>query len=281
MHPIFIYIKQRLQDFQYPAEEIAPLTKEMLVSVFGFTASRLYAGKDNDFSSKEREQLEDILDRLSRHEPIQYIVGEVCFGGMSFKVTPGVLIPRPETAELIEWVVSDMKDETSFSVLDIGTGSGCIPVSLAARLPQAVVHAWDISEEALQVAAENARINHVSVQYRHQDVFQPCPADERFRVIVSNPPYIAEKEKQEMEANVLQWEPGLALFVPDEDPLRFYRRIAEVGQTLLEPDGSLYFEINRNYGPETVSLLRQMGYAAVELRKDIFGNDRMVKACLR
>lgn len=281
MHPIFTYIKQRLQDFQYPAEEIASLAKEMLVSVFGFTASRLYAGKDNDFSSKEREQLEDILDRLSRHEPIQYIVGEVCFGGMSFKVTPGVLIPRPETAELIEWVVSDMKDETSFSVLDIGTGSGCIPVSLAARLPQAVVHAWDISEEALQVAAENARINHVSVQYRHQDVFQPCPADERFRVIVSNPPYIAEKEKQEMEANVLQWEPGLALFVPDEDPLRFYRRIAEVGQTLLEPDGSLYFEINRNYGPETVSLLRQMGYAAVELRKDIFGNDRMVKACLR
>ena len=281
MHPIFTYIKQRLQDFQYPAEEIASLAKEMLVSVFGFTASRLYAGKDNDFSSKEREQLEDILDRLSRHEPIQYIVGEVCFGGMSFKVTPGVLIPRPETAELIEWVVSDMKDETSFSVLDIGTGSGCIPVSLAARLPQAVVHAWDISEEALQVAAENARINHVSVQYRHQDVFQPCPADERFRVIVSNPPYIAEKEKQEMEANVLQWEPGLALFVPDEDPLRFYRRIAEVGQTLLEPDGSLYFEINRNYGLETVSLLRQMGYAAVELRKDIFGNDRMVKACLR
>lgn len=281
MHPIFTYIKQRLQDFQYPAEEIAPLAKEMLVSVFGFTASRLYAGKDNDFSSKEREQLEDILDRLSRHEPIQYIVGEVCFGGMPFKVTPGVLIPRPETAELIEWVVSDMKDETSFSVLDIGTGSGCIPVSLAARLPQAVVHAWDISEEALQVAAENARINHVSVQYRHQDVFQPCPADERFRVIVSNPPYIAEKEKQEMEANVLQWEPGLALFVPDEDPLRFYRRIAEVGQTLLELDGNLYFEINRNYGPETVSLLRQMGYAAVELRKDIFGNDRMVKACLR
>ncbi len=281
MHPIFTYIKQRLQDFQYPAEEITPLAKEMLVSVFGFTASRLYAGKDNDFSSKEREQLEDILDRLSRHEPIQYIVGEVCFGGMSFKVTPGVLIPRPETAELIEWVVSDMKDETSFSVLDIGTGSGCIPVSLAARLPQAVVHAWDISEEALQVAAENARINHVSVQYRHQDVFQPCPADKHFRVIVSNPPYIAEKEKQEMEANVLQWEPGLALFVPDEDPLRFYRRIAEVGQALLEPDGSLYFEINRNYGPETVSLLRQMGYVAVELRKDIFGNDRMVKACLR
>lgn len=232
MHPIFTYIKQRLQDFQYPAEEIAPLAKEMLVSVFGFTASRLYAGKDNDFSSKEREQLEDILDRLSRHEPIQYIVGEVCFGGMPFKVTPDVLIPRPETAELIEWIVSDMKDETSFSVLDIGTGSGCIPVSLAARLPQAVVHAWDISEEALQVAAENARINHVSVQYRHQDVFQPCPADKHFRVIVSNPPYIAEKEKQEMEANVLQWEPGLALFVPDEDPLRFYRRIAEVGQAL-------------------------------------------------
>lgn len=281
MHPIFTYIKQRLQDFQYPAEEIAPLVKEMLVSVFGFTTSRLYAGKDNDFSPKEREQLEDILDRLSRHEPIQYIVGEVCFGGMPFKVTPDVLIPRPETAELIDWIVDDMKDSASFSLLDIGTGSGCIPVSLAARLPQAVVHSWDISEKALQVAAENARINHVSVQYRHQDVFQPCPADKRFRVIVSNPPYIAEKEKQEMEANVLQWEPGLALFVPDEDPLRFYRRIAEVGQTLLEPDGSLYFEINRNYGPETVSLLEQMGYVAVELRKDIFGNDRMVKACLR
>lgn len=281
MHPIFTYIKQRLQDLQYPAEEIAPLAKEMLVSVFGFTTSRLYAGKDNDFSPKEREQLEDILDRLSRREPIQYIIGEVCFGGMPFKVTPDVLIPRPETAELIDWIVNDLKDAASFSVLDIGTGSGCIPVSLAARLPQAVVHAWDISEEALQVAAENARINNVSVQYRQQDVFQPCPADERFRVIVSNPPYIAEKEKQEMEANVLQWEPGLALFVPDEDPLRFYRRIAEVGQALLEPVGSLYFEINRNYGPETVSLLEQMGYVAVELRKDIFGNDRMVKACLR
>lgn len=278
MHPVYTYIRQRLQESGYPADEASAQAKEVLTSLFGFSPMQLYAGKDSDFPSNERERLEDILERLSRHEPVQYIVGEVCFCGKPFRVTPDVLIPRPETAELIDWIVADTYGQSGLSVLDVGTGSGCIPVLLALRMQEAQVHSWDVSSRALAVAADNAALNGVNVCFREQDIFKPLPDEARFDIIVSNPPYITHSEKQEMETNVLEWEPGLALFVPDEDPLLFYRRIAQCGLDLLVPGGRLYFEINRAYGKETVTLLESLGYTEVCLRKDVYGNDRMVKA---
>ena len=163
-------------------------------------------------------------------------------------------------------------------VLDVGTGSGCIPVSLALMMGSPVVSAWDISEEALSVASENARINNADVAFSRVDVLGTDIPDIRVDILVSNPPYITESEKKDMERNVLEWEPDLALFVPDDDPLRFYRRIAELGLDILNDGGLIYFEINRAYGSETVDMLASMGYKDIELRKDLSGNDRMIKA---
>ena len=197
---------------------------------------------------------------------------------MSLKVTPAVLIPRPETEELIDWIVADYRGVAGKTVLDVGTGSGCIPIALARRLENPRVFSWDVSEAALQVAAENVVRNGVEVTLQQVDVLQAdCPAFP-VDILVSNPPYIAEKERSSMERNVLDWEPGLALFVPDDAPLVFYRRIAEIGWQRLVPSGTLYYEINQAYGGETVALLRSIGYVDVELRKDLSGNDRMIKA---
>ena len=192
-------------------------------------------------------------------------------------MTPSVLIPRPETEELVSWIVEDHPD-APVRILDIGTGSGCIPVSLAHRLPLSTVHAWDVSPEALEVARRNAIRNGVTVHFLQVDALQESWPSLNIDVLVSNPPYITEKERTDMERNVLDWEPELALFVPDNDPLLFYRHIARIGLDLLSPSGTLYYEINRAYGAETVSLLQQLGYHSVELRKDLSGNDRMVKA---
>ena len=188
-----------------------------------------------------------------------------------------MLIPRPETAELIDWIVEDGKGEGK-RVLDIGTGSGCIPVSLALMMDAPVVSAWDISEDALAVAAANARMNNADVAFGRVDVLGTEIPDIKVDIIVSNPPYITESEKVDMEKNVLEWEPDLALFVPDNEPLRFYRRIAEIGLKILDDGGVIYFEINRAYGKETVEMLCGMGYKDIELRKDLSGNDRMIKA---
>ncbi|WP_300727296.1 peptide chain release factor N(5)-glutamine methyltransferase [uncultured Bacteroides sp.] len=277
MHPSYQYINQSLAGL-YPDEEIAAVAKCILTDVFHLSTLDLYTGKDMNFSRNDLDKLEDILLRLKRYEPLQYILGYAIFGGLTFSVTPDVLIPRPETEELIGWIVADHEKNSGLCVLDIGTGSGCIPITLARRLKGAEVASWDVSEKALEVARGNAVSNGVKVDFRRVDVLQKEHPDVRVDVLVSNPPYIAEKERKEMERNVLDWEPGLALFVPDEDPLLFYRRIGELGMEILKLGGCLYYEINRAYGPETVHLLEQLGYSRVELRKDLSGNDRMVKA---
>lgn len=276
MNPIVYYIKQTLHGY-YPDSEIVSMAKLLLTQVFGMSVIELYAGKDNCFSSNEQKQLEDILLRLQKYEPIQYIIGEEEFFGLPFEVNRHVLIPRPETGELVNWIIQENKDRQT-RILDIGTGSGCIAISLAKHMEKAEVNAWDVSEDALQVATRNCLRNGVEVKLEQKDVLRFEPSGEQFDVIVSNPPYITEKEKAEMKANVLEWEPGVALFVPDDSPLLFYRRIAELGMEMLAPDGKLYFEINRAYGKQTVDMLAELGYREIELRKDISQNDRMVKA---
>jgi release factor glutamine methyltransferase len=223
--------------------------------------------------------LQDILARLQKYEPLQYVLGRAPFDGLELEVTPDVLIPRPETAELVAWIAAEARPDAS--ILDIGTGSGCIPIALHRRLPGARLTAWDVSEGALVVARRNAAACDAPVRFERCDVLTARDADGRtFDVIVSNPPYICQRERAEMQPNVLEWEPGLALFVPDDDPLLFYRRIAQLGRTLLRPGGQLYFEINRAYGPDTVAMLGGLGYRDITLKKDMEGNDRMIKAVI-
>ena len=241
-----------------------------------------------------RTELLAMSQRIAQGEPVQYVLGEADFCGMSMKVQPGVLIPRKETEELVAWIVEEGRGKKeALHVLDIGTGSGCIAVALAKTLEGAEVEAWDVSDVALQTAKENAERNSVIVETKKVDVLMDNTQRLRvgelcsgirttdygvFDVIVSNPPYICEEEKAEMERNVLEHEPPLALFVPDNDPLLFYRRIGELGLSILRGKGLLFFEINRRFGKEVVKLLQDMGYQDVELRQDQFDNDRMVKA---
>ena len=277
MHPIVNKIRDALRE-NYPDTEALALAKMLLVEVFGFSTLELYGGKDKEISGKHRDVLDEMIRRLKKNEPIQYIIGIETFGGLTFEVNQNVLIPRPETRELVEWIAEDCQLEDPCKILDIGTGSGCIAISLAKLLGQAEVEAWDVSEGALQVARRNAERNQVDVLFRKMDVLGDVPEGMQYDVIVSNPPYIAEKEKPQMEHNVLDWEPSIALFVPDEDPLLFYRRIAQLGGSMLKKGGSLYYEINQAYGQETMEMLASMGYQSIELRKDAWGNDRMVKA---
>ena len=276
MNRITTYIRQSLQDI-YPPEEVKALSMLICCDMLGLDALDIYMGKDIILSECKQRELENIIFRLQKNEPIQYIRGFAEFGGRKFKVAPGVLIPRPETAELVDWVVNE--NPRAHHLLDIGTGSGCIAISLDKRLPDADVEAWDISEEALAIARTNNEELEARVLFRQRDVlsddWEKSPS---FDVIVSNPPYVTEAEKDEMEANVLDWEPALALFVPNDDPLRFYRRIATLGRELLLPEGKLYFEINRAFGREIAYMLEMNQYRDIRVIKDIFGKDRIVTA---
>ncbi len=236
-----------------------------------------YLGKDITLSLNEEQELKSILDRLCNFEPIQYIMGTAHFLGRTFRVTPEVLIPRPETEELVELMLGELSSAPS--ILDIGTGSGCIAVTLAKELSEAQVTAWDVSDSALSVAIANSVALQASVRFEQRDVLTYIPdATEHYDVIVSNPPYIKEAERQDMERNVLDWEPSLALFVPDTDPLRFYRCIAALGTEMLVSGGKLYFEINRAFGEDIVSLLHELKYRDIRLQKDISHNNRFVIA---
>lgn len=280
MNPLYTYIKQKLIAASYAETEASALARWILEEEFGFSTLELYAGKDTDFPMEKRNRLNDILVRLARFEPIQYIIGKTEFCGLTLKVSSDVLIPRPETAELVDWIVSDCP-QSGLRVLDIGTGSGCIAITLAGRMVEAEVSAWDISEKALAVARENALHNNVRIAFSCMDVFNEPTDISVFDIIVSNPPYITESERAEMERNVLDYEPETALFVPDIDPLRFYRRIAHIGNQMLKPGGKLFFEINRAYGSETAAMLKYGGYSQVEVRSDSYGNARMIKAIKR
>ena len=258
------------------AKAIARMTYE---ERFGLTLSDIYLGKDTQLSADNQTELEEIAKRLLQGEPIQYVLGQADFCGRTFLVNEYVLIPRPETEELCHWITSQ-RVCPPVRLLDIGTGSGCIAITLAAEIPQAKVTAWDISAEALEVARENAKRANVHVSFEQVDVFNSqlsivnCPFD----LIVSNPPYICNKECEAMEPNVLEHEPHTALFVPDDDPLLFYRAIAQYGQTALKDGGWLYFEINPLYAQDLCDMLCAMRFCRIEIKEDQYGKQRMIRA---
>ena len=259
---------------RYVAAELESIKKALCLEYLGISAVSFYT-KEN--VSADTAKLDKALARLAAGEPLQYVIGSTPFCGLNFKVDGRVLIPRPETAELVDWVAQD--DAQSGSLLDVGTGSGCIAISLAHRLPGWMVQGWDISDGALEVARENSRLNGTEVEFRKMDILN-AEQDCRFDVIVSNPPYVMESEKGQMEDTVLDYEPHLALFVSDSDPLVFYRAIAAFGHRTLNPGGRLYFEINPLLVEEMKTMLMSAGYRDVEVRNDIFGKPRMIKAIL-
>ncbi|HEX8270729.1 MAG TPA: peptide chain release factor N(5)-glutamine methyltransferase [Flavobacterium sp.] len=230
------------------------------------------------FSADELQKWNKILDQLKKQIPIQYILGSTNFYGLRFTVNRNVLIPRPETEELVQWILDDIEFSTPKTILDIGTGSGCIAISLAKNLPGSSVFALDVSEAALATAGRNAKLNDVHLTFINQNILEVDRLDRKFDIIVSNPPYVRNLEKAEIRPNVMNNEPHLALFVDDDDALLFYRKIAALAKESFSENGVLYFEINQYLGAETAELLRKIGYANVELRKDIYGNDRMIKA---
>ncbi|QWX82562.1 peptide chain release factor N(5)-glutamine methyltransferase [Cellulophaga sp. HaHaR_3_176] len=232
-------------------------------------------------SKEEETPLFDALSRLKLEIPIQHIIEKAHFMDLDFKVSKNVLIPRPETEELVRWILDDvLNDNTDLKILDIGTGSGCIPISIKKNLPKANVSSVDISDNALQIAIENAKVNRVEVEFVHASILEINKLHQKFDIIVSNPPYVRELEKKKMNGNVLKHEPELALFVTDEDPLLFYRKITEFAVHNLEKGGVLYFEINQYLGKETQQLLEEANFSDIELRQDMFGNDRMLKGKL-
>ncbi|MDO4704403.1 peptide chain release factor N(5)-glutamine methyltransferase [Tannerella sp.] len=273
------YIRETLSG-TYSTEEIRNLTRWLFERVCGLTLARQILCKDKQIAETEKEAIRRVVERLSRSEPIQYILGECEFHGLRFEVTPSVLIPRPETSELVELIVR-RHPEAGLKVLDIGTGSGCIAVSLAKMLHKATVTAIDISDDALAVARRNAETHQVDVRFLQADILSESSLHEvalsAFDVLVSNPPYVTEREKAGMEAHVLRYEPAQALFVSDSDPLCFYRHIAARGRKWLSEGGRLYFEINAAYGKELVSLLKAMDYRDVEIGRDISGKERFIQ----
>ena len=238
---------------------------------------------DLAFSESELKIWSSILEQLKKEIPIQYILGVTHFYGLEFEVNSAVLIPRPETEELVDWIIQNSKSKAQISklkFLDIGTGSGCIAIALAKNLPNAQVFALDVSEQALAAAKTNAELNQVRIQFIHQSILETEDLGQQFDIIVSNPPYVRELEKQEIKKNVLDNEPHLALFVEDDDALIFYRKIAQLAQKNLNPQGQLYFEINQYLGQEMLDLLQGMGFKNSELRQDIYGNDRMIQCTI-
>ena len=235
-----------------------------------------------ELSDEEVEKWNTILVELQQEKPIQYITGEAWFYGLKFEVNENTLIPRPETEELVEFILKETSNfqlpASSLNILDIGTGTGCIPISLKANLPQANFSAIDVSEQALEVAKRNAASNKAEINFIQANILEVLDLNQNFDIIVSNPPYVRNLEKQEIKKNVLDYEPHLALFVEDTDALLFYRKIAQLALKNLSPNGLLFFEINQYLGKETVELLENLGFKNIELKKDIYGNDRMVKS---
>ena len=311
----------------YDAGEAQAIVRTVLDVKYGMTLTDIICGKVNEISADEERKLEEIIIRLQKGEPVQYVLGEADFAGRTFHVEPGVLIPRPETAELCQWIEKDMIEKSIVSsedspedssgnspqatddarrILDICTGSGCIAITLGLNIPNSEVTGWDISKDALRIAQGNVEMMKAgNVRIEHQDalalpkaaetdnekmkgnddkeVVKPkgeakTPSTQKWDLIVSNPPYICEKEKADMEKNVLEHEPSLALFVPDEDPLKFYRAIAEYASSALKSGGALYFEINPIYEKETREMLLKLDFKDIETKEDAFGKKRMMRA---
>ena len=271
-------IREKLSQI-YSSEEIESITRLILEDVTGYGRLQLHLRRTELLSEPKIMQIEEIINRLLAHEPIQYILGKTEFFGLPFKVTPNVLIPRPETEELVNWIIREEKKSCQ-SMLDIGTGSGCIPIAIDKNANIENIEGWDISEEALNIARQNAAQNDSGVQFSLQDIFDTSnvPKSSKWDVIVSNPPYVLMEESALMEKNVVDFEPHLALFVPEHDPLVFYRAIARFAAVHLRPQGCLYFEINERMGAQTSKLLQKSGFAEILTRKDLQGKERMIRA---
>ena len=266
------YIISQLRGY-YADEELRDLAYWIVEECTGMTRTEILIGCKDTKKIVHAQEIERILQKLRANEPIQYVFGHTEWMGLDLRVTPATLIPRPETAELVEWILHVADRDKQLRVVDIGTGSGCIAIALKKSASAWQVTGVDISHEALAVAKENAERNHVEVYWQQMDILSPI-ANNRLPIadiIVSNPPYICEKEKVDMEARVLDYEPASALFVPDDDALLFYRRIAS-----LKAAKMLFFEINEAYGEQVCTMLREMGYTDIELKEDIYGKPRMV-----
>lgn len=260
----------------YGNGEARAITDYVLDVCFGLSKADILCGAVEEMTAEKTAELNKIFGRLTEGEPVQYVLGRAEFCGRWFSVRPDVLIPRPETEELCAWITADSKASASPKVLDIGTGSGCIAITLQLDMPESKVTAWDISADALDVARENAQQLGANVNFVKLDALNAKPEGE-WDVIVSNPPYICEKEKKDMAVNVLEHEPHTALFVPDADPLLFYRAITRLAVQTLSKGGRLYFEINPIYADDTCHMMRAEGMTAVELRSDMYGKQRMAK----
>jgi release factor glutamine methyltransferase len=283
---------------QYPKTEIQTFLLMVLEEYLNFQRIDLVTKGDFEIETKILEQLQKVVVQLKKQRPIQYILRKTEFYGLPFLVNEHVLIPRPETEELVEWILLEVGKVQSFkgtkvqsdalsevearkiSILDIGTGSACIPVALKKNIPNATISGIDISKDALEVAQQNAYLNEVEIEFIEKDILKTERLHKKYNIIVSNPPYVRELEKAEIKANVLENEPHLALFVEDHDPLVFYRKIAELAKDHIKENGLLFFEINQYLGKEMLEMMHLLGFQNVVLKKDLFGNDRMIKATL-
>ncbi len=269
----------------YPKQEIESFFYLLSQKYLGLKRVDVALNPDLEINSKIDQEFYSALAKLKQEIPIQYIIGETEFYGLPYYVDKNVLIPRPETEELVDWIVQEVnskklkvKSTKPLTILDIGTGSGCIAIALAKNIPFAKVWALDLSIKALKIAKKNAKLNKVDIQFSNEDILTLKKLYPQFDIIVSNPPYVRELEKSKMQKNVLSNEPHLALFVKNNNPLLFYDKIADFAKENLNLNGELYFEINQELGKETTKLLKNKGFQNIELQKDIFGNDRMVKA---
>lgn len=263
----------------YELEEVQGFYALLLREKLGISRAEAVLQQERILDAPTESELKQILKRLKNHEPIQYVLNRAYFCDLPFILNANVLIPRPETEELVYWMVSEYENNPnkSIRILDIGTGSGCIAVSLAKLLPEATVSAMDISKDALQTACENAIKNHVQVDFINADILKTGSLNTAFDAIVSNPPYVLDAEKSKMRENVLNFEPHEALFVPDTNPLIFYEKISGLAIKYLNQNGQLFFEINEAYGNEMRDLLTEKGFIEVELKADLYGKNRMIK----
>ncbi len=262
-------------------QERESITFLVLEKIFKIKKIDLYSNILIHLDLEKEKTLNTIAQRINQHEPIQYILGETMFYDCVIQVTPAVLIPRPETEEIVDKIIKDHKHQSDLTIMDIGTGSGCIAIALAKKLHPHKIYGIDISTEALKLARNNAAANNVNIDFQHRDILQvPLWKEQNIDIIVSNPPYVRESEKKYMQKNVLNYEPSLALFVPNQDPLLFYEKIADIAMYTLHPKGALYIEINEALGEETKGLLKNKSFAKIDLFKDLNGKERFIRATM-
>ncbi len=278
---VFLSFQQGLNEV-YDSRETESIALLVLEEITGISRAKLKAFPEEDIMGEASEKIQSILEELKTGKPVQYILGSTEFYGLNFLVNPATLIPRPETEELVEWVLDSFKSKAESQkpvfILDIGTGSGCIAITLKKKLPNALVTAIDISAEALHTAKQNAIINEVEVNFVQDDILNTKLSAKKFDIIISNPPYVTLDDKMLMHQNVTGFEPHSALFVPEHDPLIFYKAIADFAAERLNNNGLLFFEINESFGKETVELLNNKQFNSILLRKDMTGRDRMIRA---